>query len=62
MRLIAFITQRSETMRILKHIGEQTVRDPPLRPNLAPESTQEAWFRDFIPPVEAYISDPEYVN
>ena len=27
MRFIAFITERSETMRILKHIGEQTVRN-----------------------------------
>ena len=59
MRIIAFITQRSETMRILKHIGEQIEMDPPLRPNLAPENPQDAWFSDFIPSVEVYIGEPE---
>ena len=62
MRLIAFITQRSETMRILQYIGEQTKKGPPLRAKFSPENPQQTLFREYIPSVEAYIGDPQYVN
>ena len=32
MRIIAFITDQLEVAKILKHIGEQTLRAPPLMP------------------------------
>ena len=32
MRIIAFITDQLEVAKILKHIGEQTSRAPPLTP------------------------------
>ncbi len=32
MRIIAFITDSHEVAKILKHIGEQTSRAPPLTP------------------------------
>ena len=32
MRIIAFITDQLEVAKILKHIGEQTSRAPPLMP------------------------------
>ena len=32
MRIIAFITNSHEVAKILKHIGEQTSRAPPLMP------------------------------
>ena len=52
----------SETIRILKHMGEQTVRDLPLRPNNASEGDVETWLRVFITPIEASIGDPKYAN
>ena len=33
MRIIALITDQLEVAKILKHIGEQTSRAPPLTPN-----------------------------
>jgi len=32
MRIIAFITDKLQVVKILKHIGEQTSRAPPLMP------------------------------
>jgi len=33
MRIIAFITDQIEVEKILEHIGEQTSRTPPMKPN-----------------------------
>ncbi|MBI4596191.1 MAG: hypothetical protein HY730_07440 [Candidatus Tectomicrobia bacterium] len=59
MRIMGFITHISETKRILKHLGEETKRDLPLRASMAKSDNQDTWLSDFIPPVEAYICDPQ---
>jgi len=63
MRIIAFITDFRQISRILEHIGEQTIRPPPLTANtsLPGFSRVEAAHYipdDYIPDVEAYIQDP----
>ena len=60
MRVIAFITQYQVTRNILKHIGEETARPPPLKPNVNRITIPESDFGDFIPPIESYFQDPEY--
>jgi hypothetical protein len=60
MKVIAFITEEKSVKRILKHIGEQTQRAPPLHPEIASATLADADFVDYYPPVEVYACDPEY--
>tara|TARA_B100000809_G_scaffold28932_1_gene25153 strand:- start:77 stop:250 length:174 start_codon:yes stop_codon:yes gene_type:complete len=41
MRIIAFITDYLEVRKILKHIGEETIRPSSLLPDEAPKVTYE---------------------
>ncbi len=59
MKIIAFITDYHEVQKILKHIGEETQRAPPLLP--ATVSNLEFDFGDYILPDEVYFHDEEYV-
>jgi len=60
MRLIAFITDFRQTSRILEHIGEQTIRPPPLTAKTSPPGLSRAEAVDYIPDVDAYVQDPIY--
>ena len=62
MRVIAFITDYQTTKSILKHIGEETIRPPPLRVQIPTANIPDTAIWDSIPPVEAYFHDPEYAN
>lgn len=61
-KIIAFITNHSETRKILKHINEETARPPPLAPLLKINVLQEDFFVDYIPPVEEYFQDQKFIN
>jgi len=60
MRLIAFITDFRQTSRILEHIGEQTIRPPPLTTKTPPPGLSQAEAVDYIPDVDLYVQDPIY--
>ncbi len=60
MRVIAFVSDFQETEKILKHIGEETVRPLPLNPKPTETRPPDSEFGDYIPPVEVYVQDPEY--
>ena len=60
MRLIAFITDFRQTSRILEHIGEQTIRPPPLTTKTSPPALSQAGAVEYIPDVDAYVQDPIY--
>ena len=60
MRIIAFITDFRQTNRILEHMGEQTIRPPPLVPNLSPPDLSRVEAVDYVPDVDAYVQDPIY--
>ncbi len=60
MRIIAFITDFRQTSRILEHMGEQTIRPPPLVPNLSPPDLSRVEAVDYVPDVDAYVQDPIY--
>jgi len=60
MRLIAFITDFRQIRRILEHIGEQTLRPPPLTAQTSPPGLSRAEAVDFIPDLDAYVQDPIY--
>ena len=60
MRLIAFITDFRQTSRILEHIGEQTIRPPPLTTKTSPAGLSRPEAVDYIPDVDAYVQDPIY--
>ena len=60
MRFIAFIVNTESTRKILEHIGESTIRPPPLKkPTAALQAPDEFDYVDYIPPVESYV-DPIY--
>ena len=61
MELIAFITDFKETKKILKHIGEETQRAPPLSPVTVSAHEQDSWYGDYIPPDDVYFHDDEYI-
>ena len=61
MKLIAFITEYSETKKILKHIGEETQRAPPLSPTTISANETDGWYGDYIPSDDVYFHDEEYV-
>jgi len=58
MKIIAFITDYHEVKKILKHIGEETQRAPPLLPTTV--SNLEFDFGDTLPD-DVYFHDEEYV-
>ena len=60
MRLIAFVTDYRQVSRILEHIGEQTIRPPPLTAKTSPPNLSRAEAVDDIPDVDAYVQDPIY--
>ncbi len=65
MRIIAFITNDQEVKKILKHIGEETERAPPLPALMRYEPEDSYDWRDFpsdgdFPPDEAYFCDAEW--
>lgn len=60
MRLIAFVTDYRQVSRILEHIGERTIRPPPLTQNTSPSALSRAEAVDYIPDVDLYVQDPIY--
>ena len=62
MRIVAFITDYQRSKSILKHIGEETIRSPPLRVKTPTTNIPDTVFWDSIPPVESYFHNPGYAN
>ena len=62
MRVIAFITDYQSSKKILKHIGEETIRPPPLRVQIPTANLLNIDFWDSIPSVESYSNDTGYAN
>ena len=60
MRLIAFVTDFHQVRKILEHIGEPTLRPPPLAPNIPPPELSRAEAVDYIPDMDLYVQDPIY--
>jgi hypothetical protein len=60
MRIIAFISDFQEIHKILRHIGEETIRPPPLSPAAVTINEPDSWSGDYIPPDEVYVRDEEY--
>jgi hypothetical protein len=60
MRIIAFVTDFHQVQRILEHIGERTIRPPPLTANTSPPGLSRTEAVDYIPDVDAYVQDPIY--
>ena len=60
MRIIAFVTDFRQVSRILEHIGERTIRPPPLTQNTSPAGLSRAEAVDYIPDVDVYVQDPIY--
>ncbi|MGA1826245.1 MAG: hypothetical protein ACMUIP_16435 [bacterium] len=61
MKLVAFITDFRETKKILKHIGEETQRPPPLSPVIVSVNESDNWYSDYVPSDDVYCCDEEYV-
>jgi hypothetical protein len=49
MRIIAFVMDFRQVSRILEHIGEQTIRPPPLTAKTSPPGLSQAEAVDYIP-------------
>jgi len=62
MRVVAFITDYQSSKKILKHIGEETIRPPPLRAKIPTDNISDTVFWDSILPVESYSHDTGYIN
>ncbi len=60
MRIIAFVTDFHQVNKILEHIGEQTIRPPPLDPHLPPPRLPHVEVVDEMPSVDVYVQDPIY--
>ena len=59
MKIIAFITSHQEIKKILKHIGEETERAPPL-PSITNYALEDSYdFGEDFPPDEVYFADQE---
>ena len=52
MQIIAFITDQLEVAKILKHIGEQTSRAPPLMPT----DSLKKWMRGLVASVSVEVA------
>ena len=61
MRIIAFITNYQEVKKILKHIGEETQRPPPLA-SISPSDDPNDYYEDYMPPDEVYFADEQWVS
>ncbi len=61
MKIIAFITNYQEIKKILKHLGEDTQRAPPL-PSISPSNDPNDYYEDYMPPDEAYFADEQRVS
>jgi hypothetical protein len=55
MRIIAFVTDLRQVGRILEHIGEQTIRPPPLTAKTSRPWLSRAEPVDTIPDLDAYV-------
>ena len=62
MKINSFITDADETRKILKHIGEETTRSPPLKPLFSTAGDHGSYFADYIPTGDEYIRNAEYIN
>ncbi len=61
MKIIAFITSHQEIKKILKHIGEETDRAPPLLPSITASEPEDSYdFAGVFPPDEAYFYEEEW--
>lgn len=60
MKIVAFITDFHETKKILKHIGEETQRAPPLSITTISVKEPDNCYGDYIPPDDVYFRDKEY--
>ena len=60
MRIIAFVTDFHQVRKILEHIGEQTIRPPPLTAKTSPPGLSRTEAFDYIPDVDLYVQDPIY--
>jgi hypothetical protein len=60
--VVAFITDYQSSKKILKHIGEETVRPPPLRAKIPTANIPDTAFWDSIPSLEFYFHDAWYAN
>ena len=58
MRIIAFVADFHQVHRILEHIGERTIRPPPLTGNISPPDLSHAEAVEYILDVDAYAQDP----
>ncbi len=58
MHIIAFVTDFRQVNKILEHIGERTIRPPPLTPNISLPDLSHTEVVDYIPDVDAYVQDP----
>jgi len=58
MRLIAFVTDFHQVQKILEHIGEQTIRPPPLEPKISTHDLSQVEPVDDIPDLDVYVQDP----
>jgi hypothetical protein len=58
MRIIAFITDSHEVAKILKHIGEQTSRAPPLMPTDPVPSSCDFDDTNCLHPEVSWYPDP----
>ena len=56
---LLFITSHQEIKKILKHIGEETERAPPL-PSIASYASEDSYDWGDFPPDEAYFCDAEW--
>ena len=59
MKIIAFITNHQEVKKILKHIGEEAEKAPPLPAIMRYELEDSYDWRD-SPPDEAYFCDAQW--
>ena len=60
MKIIAFITSQHDIKKILKHIGEETERAPPLLPSIMSYESEDSYDWEDFPPDEAYFCDAEW--
>ena len=61
MKIIAFITNYQEIKKILKHLGEDTQRAPPL-PSISPSNDPNDYYEDYMPPDEIYFAIEQWVS
>ncbi len=59
-RIMAFVTDFRQVRKILEHIGERTLRPPPLTAKTSPPGLSRVEAVDTIPDVDAYVQDPIY--